>query len=111
VIYVKTRKESSLNIISILIIIIFAVNIVAIASTLTGFGNFGTAEGQGNNITSSAITPEQKAVMCDPDNPLSMLKSVNTTESKVCGIPKTQPSNATISEGNTTPEGIAPSEG
>jgi len=38
--------------------------------------------------------------MCDPNNPLSNLNPVNTTESRICGIPKTvQPS---ISNGTDT---------
>ena len=99
------------NIMPIMIIIIFAVSIVVIASTLSESGNFGIAQGQGNNITSSSssieenltLTPEQKA-MCDPNNPLSKLKSVNTTESHTCGVPKTQPSNITTTSAaaNTT---------
>ncbi|MFL6394335.1 MAG: hypothetical protein ACJ708_06720 [Nitrososphaeraceae archaeon] len=100
------------NIMPIMIIIIFAVSIVVIASTLLSeSGNFGTAQGQGNNITSSSssiegnltLTSEQKA-MCDPNNPLSKLKSVNTTESHICGLPKTQPSNITTTSAaaNTT---------
>jgi hypothetical protein len=56
------------------------------------------------------MTPEQKAAMCDPNNPLSMLKSVNTTESKICSIPKTQSPNVTTTLENTTSDGIAPSE-
>jgi hypothetical protein len=56
--------------------------------TLTGFGTFGNAQGQGNltkgNVT---LTPEQVAAVCDPNNP--KLNFVNTTESKLCGIPKT----------------------
>ena len=43
------------------------------------------------------LTPEQKAAMCDPNNP--RLKFVNSTESEICGIPKT-PTNQTNS---TTP--------
>ena len=43
VIYGKKGKRSILNVIPIIIIIIFAVNILVIASTLTGFGNFGVA--------------------------------------------------------------------
>jgi hypothetical protein len=43
------------------------------------------------------LTPEQKAAMCAPDNP--RLKFVNSTESEICGIPKT-PTNQTNS---TTP--------
>jgi hypothetical protein len=36
---------------------------------------------------STTISPELKAKMCDPSNP--SLKVVNTTESHICGIPKT----------------------
>ncbi|MFL6424939.1 MAG: hypothetical protein ACJ71R_15285, partial [Nitrososphaeraceae archaeon] len=36
---------------------------------------------------SITISPELKAKMCDPSNPT--LKVVNTTESNICGIPKT----------------------
>lgn len=109
IIYIMVRPT---NIMHIMIIIIFAVSIVVIASTLLSeSGNFGIAQGQGNNITSSSssiegnltLTPEQKA-MCDPNNPLSKLKSVNTTESHICGLPKTQPSNITTTSAaaNTT---------
>ena len=48
--------------------------------------------------------------MCDPDNPSSKLKSVNMTEARVCGLPKTSSSNITSSE-NTTSEGIATVDG
>jgi hypothetical protein len=46
----------SLSIISITIIL--AASIVSVA--LAEFGNFSMAEGQGNNITSSSLTPQQK---------------------------------------------------
>jgi hypothetical protein len=36
---------------------------------------------------SNAISPEIKAKMCNPSNP--SLKVVNTTEARICGIPKT----------------------
>ena len=108
----QRKEEASLNIMPIMMIIIFAVSIVVIASTLSESGNFGIAQGQGNNITSSSssiegnltLTPEQKSAMCDPNNPLSKLKSVNTTESHTCGVPKTQPSNitTTTAAANTT---------
>ena len=108
----QRKEEASLNIMPIMMIIIFAVSIVVIASTLSESGNFGIAQGQGNNITSSSssiegnltLTPEQKSAMCDPNNPLSKLKSVNTTESHICGLPKTQPSNITTTSAaaNTT---------
>jgi hypothetical protein len=87
---------TSLRIKSITIIIL-AASIVSIA--LIEFGNFRIAQGQGNNITSSLLTPEQKAAMCDPNNP--KLNFVNTTESRICGIPKT-PTNTTTPAANKT---------
>ncbi|MFL6458717.1 MAG: hypothetical protein ACJ71G_17345 [Nitrososphaeraceae archaeon] len=36
---------------------------------------------------STTISPELKSKMCDPSNP--DLKVVNTTEARICGIPKT----------------------
>ena len=84
---------------------ILAVSVVVVA--LTEFGNFRIAQGQGN-ITSS-LTPEQKAAICNPNNP--KLKVVNTTESKICGIPVTvkPPTNATSAATNTTTGTEAPS--
>jgi hypothetical protein len=49
------------------------------------------------------LTPEQKAAMCAPNNP--RLKFVNSTESEICGIPKT-PTNQT----NSTTPTAAPSK-
>jgi hypothetical protein len=37
--------------------------------------------------SSSTMSPQVKAIMCDPSNP--SLKVVNTTEAHICGIPKT----------------------
>jgi hypothetical protein len=79
---------------------IFAATIV----TLTGFANFGNAQGQVNST--SELTPEQKAAICDPSNP--KLNFVNTTESRICAIPKT-PTNTTSSTANTTTGTEAPS--
>jgi hypothetical protein len=53
-------------------------------------------------MTNKSLTSEQKAAMCDLNNPLSKLKSVNTIESHICGIPRTQSSNTTSSENMTT---------
>jgi hypothetical protein len=91
---------ASLSIISITIIL--AASIVSVA--LAEFGNFGIAQSQGNNITSS-LTPQQKAAICDPSNP--KLNFVNTTESRICGIPKT-PTNTTSSTANITTGTEAP---
>ncbi|MFL6383265.1 MAG: hypothetical protein ACJ72S_18540 [Nitrososphaeraceae archaeon] len=90
---------ASLSIISITIIL--AASIVSVA--LAEFGNFGIAQSQGNNITSS-LTPQQKAAICDPSNP--KLKFVNSTESKICGIPP-MPTNTTSAK--TTSGTEAPS--
>jgi hypothetical protein len=40
-----------------------------------------------SSVSITTISAELKAKMCDPSNP--SLKVVNTTESKICGIPKT----------------------
>jgi hypothetical protein len=90
------RKVSSTS-----IMVIFTI-LAATIVTLTGFGNFGIAQGQVNST--SELTPEQKAAICDPSNP--KLNFVNTTESRICGIPKT-PTNTTSA--NTTTGTEAPS--
>ena len=101
-----SKKRPSLCIIAIIVILTASTVI-----TLTDFGKFGVAQGQ-SNTTSPSSTPEQKAAICDPNNPSSRLNPVNTTESRICGIPvtvKPHPSNAT-SAGTETPSGsLAPS--
>ena len=57
-------------------------------TTLADFAKFGIAQGQSNSTSSLLLTPEQKDAICNPDNPESKLNPVNTTESKLCGIPK-----------------------
>ncbi len=101
--------QSSLTVIAILA---SAVIILAVSGTL------GNAQGQGNqtqgNMTvgNVTLTPQQKDAICNPNNPLSKLNPVNTTESKICGIPATikpRTSNATTSSGtNMTTGGEAP---
>jgi hypothetical protein len=56
-------------------------------------------------MTSSSLTLEQKATMCDPNE-----KFVNDTESSVCGI-SLRPRNTTASSeaANTTTEAESPS--
>jgi hypothetical protein len=46
-----------------------------------------SSSGGSSSSPSNPISPELKAKMCDPSNPT--LKVVNTTESNICGIPKT----------------------
>jgi hypothetical protein len=66
----------------------------------------------GNSSPSNTLSSELKAKMCDPSNP--SLKVVNTTESRICGIPKTikpsllpsaatPPTSATISSSSPSP--------
>jgi cell division protein FtsN len=88
---------------SMIISIVFTATMII---TLTGFANFGIAQGQANNVTSSSssLTPEQKDAICNPNNPSSKLDFVNTTESKICGIPST-PTNTTTTM--TTPSASA----
>jgi hypothetical protein len=76
-------QNISLGITSITIIL--AASIVLVIS-ITELGNVSVVYGQGGNSTSSlaSLTPQQKAAMCNPND-----KSVNTTESKICGIPVT----------------------
>jgi hypothetical protein len=104
-----SRKEASLSLIAT--IVILAVSIVV---ALTDFGIFGIAQGQAND---TSLTPEQKDAICNPNNPASKLNPVNTTESRICGIPKTVKlhlSNMTSANTTTTgaeapPTNLAPS--
>ncbi|MFL6346133.1 MAG: hypothetical protein ACJ71A_11895 [Nitrososphaeraceae archaeon] len=100
------NKGKFLNIVSI--IMILSASILA-AVTLTEFRNFRIAQGQGNlTIGNLTLTPEQKDAICNPNNPLSKLNPVNTTESHICGLPVTvKPSNMTTA--NTTTGAEAPS--
>ena len=106
-----TRKEPSLSVLTMVIIILTSAIV-----TLTGFGIFGNnAQGQGNltkgNVTigNVTLTPQQVAAICDPNNP--KLNFVNTTESKLCGIPKTiQNTTSTTANITTGAEEAPPSE-
>jgi hypothetical protein len=82
------KEEACLSIVIIISTTVFASTIVV---TLTGFGSVDIAQGQvdDNTTSSSSLTPEQKDAICNPNNPLSNLNPVNTTESKICGIPVT----------------------
>jgi hypothetical protein len=79
---------------SILTIVTILASVIVI---LSEFGSTISAQGQ---VNASSLTPEQKDAICNPNNPLSKLNPVNTTESKICGIPKTL--NATSTTSNTT---------
>ena len=88
-----STRASSANILDV------CITLAAIIVILAGFGSFRIAHGQAND---TSLTPQQKDAICNPNNPLSKLNPVNTTESKICGIPVTvKPSNMT-SATNTT---------
>src|SRR5919197_2176989 len=67
-------------------------------------GNVTYTPRQGNvTIGNVTYTPEQIDAICNPNNPLSKLNPVNTTESRICGIPVTvKPPTNTTSTANTT---------
>jgi hypothetical protein len=61
-------------------------------------------------VNASTLTPAQKDAICNPNNPSAKLNPVNTTESRICGIPVTvKPSNATTSSNMTTGAQAPPS--
>jgi cell division protein FtsN len=93
-----SRKEAFLTVL-IMVIIISATVVI-----FTKFGNFGIAQGQVNDTSSSSLTPEQKDAICNPNNPSSNLNPVNTTESKICGIPKTVKPPMSNTTTTTTPD-------
>jgi hypothetical protein len=94
---IMRRVKGSLSSVSLSIVL------VATMITLTGFGISGVAHGQANTNTSSSLTPQQKAAICDPNNP--KLNFVNTTESKICGIPTTPTNTTSSAAANTTTTG------
>jgi hypothetical protein len=88
------RKEVFIGVITI------AVIFAATAVTLAKLGNSAIAQGEGNlTIRNQTLTPQQEAAICNPNNP--KLNFVNTTESRICGIPKTI-QNTTASTSNMT---------
>jgi hypothetical protein len=72
-----------------------AIVAVIAANMAMEFGSYTSSEAQ-------QISPEEKAKMCNPDNP--SLNFVNSTESKICGIPASTPtSNSTSSSPPSSP--------
>ena len=86
------RKKTSPSIVSIIAVLATSLAVI----TLGEFGICGIAQSQGNDTT-SLLTPDQKAAICS-----SVGSHVNTTESRICGIPTTPSSNTTSSENTTT---------
>jgi hypothetical protein len=73
---------------------------VIAANTVMEFGSYSSSEAQ-------QISPEEKAKMCNPDNP--SLNFVNSTESEICGIPASTPSsNSTSSSSSPSPSESSP---
>jgi hypothetical protein len=67
---------------------------VIAANTVMEFGSYTSSEAQ-------QISPEEKAKMCNPDNP--SLNFVNSTESEICGIPASTPSSNSTSSPSSSP--------
>ena len=69
--------------------LVFAIwsNSYVFAQQLSSSPSSSPAASSSSSLSSTTISPELKAKMCDPSNP--SLKVVNTTESTICGIPKT----------------------
>src|ERR671932_641052 len=89
-----SRKKASLSVLTMTIIL------ATTALTLSKLGNSTIAQGQGNlNIRNQTITPQQRGAICNPNNPKPNF--VNTTESRICGIPKTI-TNTTSTAANIT---------
>jgi len=83
-------KKTSLTVVSVAVILVASLAVIEF-----GIAQWqGQGQGQGN-LTS--LTPEQKNAICS-----SVGSHVNSTESKICGIPTTPASNTTSSENATT---------
>jgi hypothetical protein len=93
------KDMRTINIQNISVTTIIAASIV-LSITITELGNFGIAHGQ-VNITS--LTPQQKAAICNPND-----KSINATESKICGVPVTVESPSNSSNMTTGAQGPSP---
>ena len=89
-----TQKMDITRKISVRMVFTIIASIIA-ASTVMEFGSYSSSEAQ-------QISPEEKAKMCNPDNP--SLNFVNSTESEICGIPASTPtSNSTSSSPPSSP--------
>src|SRR5919204_2483915 len=86
-----TDKHQQLMLTAVVLLIIMTAVVVII-----GFRLSNVAHGQ---VTPETITPQQKAIMCNPNNP--KLHFVNSTESAVCGLPQSIKTNETTN--TTTP--------
>jgi hypothetical protein len=116
IIYIMVRLTNIMPI--MIIIIVFAVSIVVIASTLLSeSGNFGIAQGQGNITTTSAANTTIRTEALPPSSPIPGLIMPEQPPSQPSQSESIQPPAAksiaprAVPEGNiTSSEGIAPSE-
>jgi len=82
-----TQKMDITQKISVRMVFTIIASVIA-ASTVMEFGSYSSSEAQ-------QISPEERAKMCNPDNP--SLNFVNSTESEICGIPASTPSSNSTS--------------
>ncbi|MFL6433390.1 MAG: hypothetical protein ACJ71O_06640 [Nitrososphaeraceae archaeon] len=77
------QRRTIFNVVAITTMFVFA----TVFSASIIYAQQSSSPPAGSSLSSTTISPELKAKMCDPSNP--SLKVVNTTESTICGIPKT----------------------
>jgi len=88
-----TQKMDISQKISVRMVFTIIASVIA-ANTVMEFGSYSSSEAQ-------QISPEEKAKMCNPDNP--SLNFVNSTESEICGIPASTPSSNSTSSPSSSP--------
>jgi hypothetical protein len=93
--------------ISFMAVVLAAAAAIASASAVLEIGIINGSQAQvtsspptSSSPTNKTVSPELKSKMCYPNNP--KLRFVNTTESNICGIPKTI-KNITTTTTTTTP--------
>ncbi|MFL6345507.1 MAG: hypothetical protein ACJ71A_08695 [Nitrososphaeraceae archaeon] len=77
------QRRTIFNVVAITTMFVFA----TVFSASIIYAQQSSSPPAGSSLSSTTISPELKAKMCDPSNP--SLKVANTTESTICGIPKT----------------------
>jgi hypothetical protein len=69
--------------------------LLGILSNILAYAQQSSSPAAASSPSTTTISADLKAKMCDPSNP--SLKIVNTTESHICGIPKTVKPSPTLS--------------
>jgi hypothetical protein len=81
--------------------------VAAAASAVLEIGIINVSQAQVTpSPTNITVSPELKSKRCDPNNP--KLRFVNTTESNICGIPKTIKNVTTTTSTTPTPSSPKP---